>query len=505
MEKCIENKGIRILCGKPECSYHYQISFASFQGMCCGAYSYSDCIDSKCGCGKKKVDCWDKNKNNNITPYHISKGSQQKYYFICNICQHSWNTALCSISNTKSNRWCPNCAGKTLKTQDIFIKQAKLKHNNKYIYDKTLYRNAKTKIIITCPIHGDWEQTPANHLNGYGCKKCGTNRTKYKLKLTLEEFIEKSINIHGTKYNYNNVIYINNTTTIEIICSIHGIFKQTPGSHLAGQGCMPCSIKYRSDYCRSSIEDFIQKSINLHGDYYDYSKVEYISSKHPIIVICKIHGNFKTSAVKHLFGYGCRTCGYNKVIEKNRLSKDEFIKRANNIHGTLYDYSNSDYQGYHNNISIICKIHGEFKMDPCNHFKGAGCYSCNNNKSSIPAREWLAMIQSGLKYKLQTNDSIIGEYHIPTTRYFADGYDSITHTIYEFYGSYWHGDPTKYANDEINKVTNTTMGELYHKTVEKKRKCIELGYKYIEIWESQWTRFKKIIKNIKINYKKNKK
>jgi hypothetical protein len=95
-------------------------------------------------------------------------------------------------------------------------------------------------------------------------------------------------------------------------------------------------------------------------------------------------------------------------------------------------------------------------------------------------------------------------YLIPNTRFHADGYNPLSKTIYEFHGSFWHGDPSIYQLDTINSVTGTTMGELYQNTLDKKRRCIELGYNYVEIWGSQWHRFKKIIRMVQLRFRNRK-
>ena len=184
------------------------------------------------------------------------------------------------------------------------------------------------------------------------------------------------------------------------------------------------------------------------------------------------------------------------------LTNDMCIQRCRESHDDVYDYSLVEYKGYYESIQIICKNHGTFWMKPCHHFKGYGCYSCNK-RSSKPAREWLSFIQSGSTNTIQTNDSPLGEYRIPSTKYSSDGFNP-NKTIYEFNGSYWHGDPIVYSSEQINSITGTTMGYLYQKTQEKKRRCIELGYKYVEMWESQWYRFKKFIRMIQLRFRKRK-
>jgi len=503
---CIEGKGPRSFCGKEDCVYHFEKSFASFQGMCCGASDSNECEENGCHCGKKKVDCWDKEKNGDITPYMISIGTDTKAWFVCNKCKYSWKPALCKISNPKKSQWCPNCAGNMLKTQEQFIIESNVIHKEKYTYSKVKFVNMKTPVIITCPEHGDWEQLPSNHLWGYGCTDCGYKQISEQKRLSINTIREKSNDIHENKYYVLSVEHSQGERTmLKIQCSIHGEFNQAMNVHLQGEGCYDCGKKKMADSQRSTKEEFIKKAKEIHGDTYDYSKVEYIDSQTNVTLICKIHGPFQIQPSNHLFfeNYGCQTCGYERTRDKKRLPHDTFIARVIKVHGDLYDYSKSIYEGYYTPVTIICKKHGEFSIEPCYHFKGAGCYSCNN-QSSKPAREWLSMIQSGLSNPLHTNDSPLGEFKIPNTKYRADGYYIFTKTIYEFHGSFWHGDPLLYSRQMINQKTGTTMGELYQKTQEKKKSCLELGYKYVEIWESQWNRFKNFIRKVQLRFRKNK-
>ena len=124
---------------------------------------------------------------------------------------------------------------KRLTTKD-FIKKAKAVHGDKYDYSKTVYVNQKTDVIITCPLHGDFKQRPNNHYMGAGCPVCSGNK-----KSDTDNFIEKAKAVHGNKYSYSRVLYTNNKTPVEIICPIHGVFKQTPDKHLSGQGCPMCA------------------------------------------------------------------------------------------------------------------------------------------------------------------------------------------------------------------------------------------------------------------------
>lgn len=244
-------------------------------------------------------------------------------------------------------------------TED-FIKKAKAIHGNKYDYSKVEYINTHTKIIIICPVHGAWEQQPYNHLMKKGCPKCGGNS-----KSNTEEFIQKSKIVHGDKYDYSKVSYINNSTDVIIICPEHGEFKQNPASHMEGKKCGKCAGTYMDT------KYFKEKAKKVHGNKYDYSKVNYISQKFKVIIMCSKHGEFEQNPTSHLRGAGCIKCAGMK-----KLTTEEFIQKSKIVHGDKYNYSKVEYVGTDIPIIIICPEHGEFKQSPYCHLKGNNCPKC---------------------------------------------------------------------------------------------------------------------------------
>lgn len=134
------------------------------------------------------------------------------------------------------------------KTKEYFFAKSKSVHNGFYDYSKTEFTNYKDKVCITCPTHGDFWQLPSNHMNGHGCPMCGKIKVADKLKHTREVFIENARKVHGDKYDYSKVEYINNSTKVCIICPKHGEFWQTPGMHFnEHQGCPNCSTLSSND------------------------------------------------------------------------------------------------------------------------------------------------------------------------------------------------------------------------------------------------------------------
>ena len=186
------------------------------------------------------------------------------------------------------------------------------------------------------------------------------------------EFIIDAINVHGDKYNYTLVEYSNAITKVKIICKEHGMFEQTPNSHLNGNGCRYCNGGYQLN---NNI--FIKKSKNIHGNKYDYSLVNYKNSHNKIKIICPIHKVFEQTPNSHLNGCGCPICGDIKSAEKQTISNDEFISHSNKIHNNKYDYSLVDYKNCKIKVKIKCSIHGIFEQLPDHHKRGVGCPECS--------------------------------------------------------------------------------------------------------------------------------
>lgn len=132
--------------------------------------------------------------------------------------------------------------GKKL-TKEQFIVKAKAVHGDKYDYSLAIILGNKEKATIICPIHGAFLQTPNSHLMGRGCPKCGIESNRKRFSMGKEVFIDRAKQVHGNKYDYSNVDYVNNRTKVCIICPIHGEFWQAPDDHLGSKGCRKCGIE----------------------------------------------------------------------------------------------------------------------------------------------------------------------------------------------------------------------------------------------------------------------
>jgi hypothetical protein len=233
-----------------------------------------------------------------------------------------------------------------------------------------------SKIIIICPIHGEFQQNASSHLNGQGCLKCSRIKMSNRFKMSLTGFIIKAKRVHLDKYDYSEVAYKNSHIKIKIICPQHGGFFQTPDSHLRGAGCPKCSHISTSKKLADNKQIFIAKANKIHNEKYDYSLVVYENAHKKTDIVCPKHGIFHQEPDSHLHGNGCSICGRDRATEKQKCQLNEFICKANEIHNKKYDYSRVIYKNSHIKIKIICPQHGEFCQTPTSHLRGCGCPIC---------------------------------------------------------------------------------------------------------------------------------
>lgn len=281
---------------------------------------------------------------------------------------------------------CPKCAftkaGSILKSSTKeFVEKAKEIHKNRYDYSKVEYINNRTKVCIICPEHGEFWQTPKQHLKGQGCPKCGGT-----CFLTTEEFIEKAKKIHGDKYDYSKAEYAGAKTKLCIICPEHGEFLMKPNSHLNGQGCPKCGFEKRGEAKKSSTKEFIKKAKEIHGNKYDYSKVEYVNNSTKVCIVCPVHGEFWQTPAEHLSGYGCQKCNTSHLerevmsfLEKNDI-KYEYQKRFTWLGRKSLDFYLPD-----NKIVIECQ--GEQHYHPIKYFGGEKKYQEITKRDEEKSRE----------------------------------------------------------------------------------------------------------------------
>ena len=298
----------------------------------------------------------------------IYKTSMQKVEIVCKIHGSFWQAPNTHLSN----HGCEKCGRlssriKNKDTVDSFIEKAKLIHGDRYDYSLVEYKNHNTKVQIVCKIHGDWWQKPEVHLNGFNCPRCGHENSSKKQLMSQFVFIEKAKSIHGDKYDYSLSKYKGNKIKLIIICKIHGEFLQLPNKHLSGCGCTKCGIETVSNLKYKDLTYFIEKSTEVHGCKYDYSKSIYISAKTKLSIICKKHNYvFLQTPNSHIRGAGCPICKSSKgesiirnYLIKNQIKFEEQKKflTCKNINPLLFDF-------YMNELKAVIEYQGKQHYEP---------------------------------------------------------------------------------------------------------------------------------------------
>jgi len=294
-------------------------------------------------------------------------------------------------------------------------------------------------------------------------------------KLTTQEFINKAQKVHGDKYDYHLVKYINAKTKVKIICPQHGVFEQLPNNHYK-HGCSICAYNQKK-YNQHSTEDFIKQAHIIHRNKYDYSLVDYKTAHTKVKIICPVHGVFQQKPNNHISQQnGCPLC-YSNV-----LGLDLFIKKANIIHNKKYKYLVDKYIDNKQKIKIICTKHGIFEQKISSHLSGHGCPSCayirkkynlnefNDYKTKI--RNKTKTIKKQLLINWDGRDYYDNEYikDYYSLNHNDNKYPNIDHKISIFYGFI-----NKISSDDIASIENLCITKKYHNL--KKRTQTDIEYK----------------------------
>ena len=283
---------------------------------------------------------------------------------------------------------CPKCSRSRAFTTEEWLVKARETHGDRYDYSEVEYINSYTKVKIRCYEHGIFLQTPNTHSSrGSNCPECrdAARFGKSHSRRTTEEWIEIAREIHGERYDYSEVNYINNYTHVKIRCQQHGMFPQRPNSHTVFKsGCPDCADNNR----RLSNEDIITQFREVHGDRYDYSKVDYRNDYTRVVIICDVHGEFPQLPYSHKNGNNCPNCA-NEIRPNRRIAKEAWIGRWREKHGNQYDYSLVDEDITQTSIvKIICKEHGEFQQRAHDHQR-YGCARCVRPMQGATTEEWI--------------------------------------------------------------------------------------------------------------------
>ena len=202
-----------------------------------------------------------------------------------------------------------------------YLERIKKVHNNLYTYPNLGYTKMVCNINAVCKKHGEFTQKASKHLQGNGCPKCAREKLYKKTSFTTEDFIAKSKEVHGDRYDYSKTVYTKNKCKVEIICKVHGSFWQREDVHRKGSHCPICSKSHYDERRKSTQKKLIEKFKTIHNDFYSYEKVNHSSHKDKVEIICSKHGSFSQSLYHHSQGHGCPSCSMQLSKNQNEINK----------------------------------------------------------------------------------------------------------------------------------------------------------------------------------------
>lgn len=252
------------------------------------------------------------------------------------------------------------------------------------------YTGVTSSTMMTCKKHGNWSVRLQNLLSGRRCPTCAREYTGVKNQKDLVHFLKRACEIHADKYDYSSTIYVKSTSDVQIICKIHGVFKQKPCKHLSGRGCPKCGTEARDNFKRDNLDSFLQKALSLHGHRFDYSKTVYEKSSKKVLIGCGVHGFFSQSPNDHLNGRGCPECavyGFKQHIQAGlyclKAKEQDYVKIgiSNNVEKRIKILKSAtpfEFDVLHiieNSGATIAKLekmfHNEFESAGFSGFDGA--------------------------------------------------------------------------------------------------------------------------------------
>lgn len=340
------------------------------------------------------------------------------------------------------------------------------KNNKKTAHDYIYGSNDSAEWI--CLNGHTWEARIASRSRGNGCEQCRKEGLS-KSEFYLQNFIAKAREKFGDRYDYSKAVWKPKGGKLEIICQLHGSFFQNPYGHLnSSDGCHRCSRM------QVSLEEFIARAKECHGDKYDYSRVSFLTTTDKVEIICPDHGIFLQEPAGHMRNHGCKECG----LQVGVITFENFLKRAVDEHGDTYIYHEAKWDGAHKTV-IECRVHGEFTQNWFNHVKGNGCSKCANTGPSIGEQQLADFVESLGVEIIQSDYSVLGSHEV----------DILIPSLnlgFEYNGDWWHSDKW------INKKLGVTARE-YH--TQKLTGAASAGVDLYFVWESDWIASRSLIES----------
>lgn len=361
--------------------------------------------------------------------------------------------------------------------------------------------NGKKYLHAVCPEHGSFKIPTYRALNGSGCTFCGVRSSARTRAYSFETVVAKAKAVHGDKYEYLELLETEGRKSIKVRCPEHGEFVKSTNKLLIGQGCPKCAsieqgrklsalrkVNPIESPRRLDLAEFVSRATEVHGDKYEYHRLEVIDKRSVIVASCRIHGEFTTPASKHLAGIGCYPCSVDSRAAKRSDSFEGVVAKAKATYGDRYTYLKLiKEEGKRPAVLARCDKHGEF-IKPASAFTaGKGCPSCGLDDKSEKLRTPFE------DYVKRAHAAHGGKY-----TYRKINWDSYPTTI--TYDCPEHGERTQGLNNHVmgaecllcsHKTTGISGRLTFEDIVTKAKKVHGDTYQYIESYfEGGATRIK---------------
>ena len=381
-------------------------------------------------------------------------------------------------------------------TLSRFVDKAKMVHGDRYDYSKVEYVNNRTKVVINCSLHGDFTQTPKNHLKGQGCPKCGKEYARVYSKGDYTSFVNEVKSRFGDRYSFPNieVEYENSHSKVTVKCNLCGntyqkiacdvLTSKTGGCWCKEKKIIDDKKKERKEKRRlEKLAEKKEKKITLARErMMSYPTIEadltdYVNVMTPIPCRCKTCGHAfmrSINAFTYIKDNPCPECNKEKISQERTKTNDKFIEDMNNLYGVGKYELLGDYTKSREKVSIKCNDCGRtFTIEANSFLQGHGCpyHNCN---SSTKEKEIAEYIKGITNCDIHTNDRTVLDGKE------LDIYVPERKIAIEFDGIFWH--------NENNKANN------YH--LEKTEDCEKNGIRLIHIFEDEWLKKKDIWKSM---------
>lgn len=274
-------------------------------------------------------------------------------------------------------------------TEQEWVTLAREKHLGRYLYEDCGYAGMAAKVTIRCPDHGLFTQRAQDHIRGGGCPECSAQarrhsilRSRAKSRISTAEMIVRFESVHGRTYDYTKVEFAGTKKPVTIVCREHGAFQQLPSNHLKGSGCRNCGSNRAAAKHKLDQAEFERRVRQTHGKRYGLALAFYLTQYDNVTVHCAEHGEFSILPLNLWQGSGCPRCARLEGGKKHRITQEDYLRRAEEVHGTTYDHGLIQFTRMHDRIVVVCRNHGQFSPTAVNYLAGRGCKVCGTSRAA---------------------------------------------------------------------------------------------------------------------------